>query len=67
MLHKFQLNGHGQAVRIGFQANTPANQHALSIPGLEFAGGNILPFHQISKLTALGSLGEGLAHVRLSN
>ena len=40
-----RLNGQGQAVPKGFQANLPANQHPPSIPGLEFTGGDILPFH----------------------
>ena len=45
MLHKFRLNEYGGAVRKGFQENLPVNHHPPSIPGLEFIGGDILPFH----------------------
>jgi hypothetical protein len=67
ILHKFPLNGHGQAVQKGFQANLQATRHGPFIPELEFTEGGILPFQQIFRPTALGSLEEGLAHARLCN
>jgi hypothetical protein len=67
VLHKFPLNGRGQAVQKGFQGNLQATRHCLFIPELEFTEGGILPFQQISRPTASGSLEEGLARARLCN
>jgi hypothetical protein len=67
ILHKFPFNGRGQAVQKGFQANLQSTRHGPFIPELELTEGGILPFHQIFRLTALGSLEEGLALARLCN
>jgi hypothetical protein len=67
ILHKFPLNGRGQALQKGFQANLQATRHGPFIPELGFTEGGILPFQQIFRPTALGSLEEGLARARLCN
>jgi hypothetical protein len=67
ILHKFPLNGRRQAVQKGFQANLQATRYCLFIPELEFTEGGILPFQQIFRPTASGSLEEGLARACLCN
>jgi hypothetical protein len=67
IFHKFPLNGRGQALQKGFQANLQTTGHGPFIPELEFTERGILPFHQIFRPTALGSLEEGLARARLGN
>jgi hypothetical protein len=42
-------------------------RHGPFIPELEFTEGGILPFQQIFRPAALGSLEEGLARARLCN
>jgi hypothetical protein len=66
-LHKFPLNERGQAVQKGFRANLQATRYCPFIPEFKFTKGGILPFQQIFRPTALGSLEEGLARARLCN
>jgi hypothetical protein len=66
-LHKFLLNGRGQAVQRGFQANLQATRHCPLIPELEFTEGGILASQQIFRPTVLGRLEKSLARARLCN
>ena len=66
MLKKNPQQGHGQAVRKGFEANLYTKQQPPSFKKLEFTKMKSPNYIKNAKITAFRSLGGRLAHVRFA-